>query len=161
VLPEIDKHQPNTKKISQRIKTHVKKNLWVWISLTAFFLAVWRITGTGCTFHGVIGIPCPGCGLTRAISFALRGDWQNAFTLHPLFWLAPLVLAAAVLFLIFKPEKLSSDRMNLIWITLAILFLSVYIVRMILFFPNQDPMVFNQNALIPRVWRLITDLFAR
>ena len=28
-----------------------------------------------CPFKTVIGLPCPGCGMTRACQAALRGDW--------------------------------------------------------------------------------------
>ena len=44
-----------------------------------------------CPMAGVLGIPCPGCGLTRATLALLRGDFRSALSLHPLvFVLAPL-----------------------------------------------------------------------
>jgi hypothetical protein len=44
-----------------------------------------------CPMAGVLGIPCPGCGLTRATLAALHGDLRGAFHLHPLvFVLTPL-----------------------------------------------------------------------
>lgn len=42
-----------------------------------------------------LGIPCPGCGLTRAAAALLRGDLRAAFGFHPLaFVLAPLFAGA-------------------------------------------------------------------
>ena len=42
-----------------------------------------------------LGIPCPGCGLTRATLALLRGDFARAFGFHPLvFVLAPLFACA-------------------------------------------------------------------
>jgi hypothetical protein len=42
-----------------------------------------------------LGIPCPGCGLTRATLALMRGDVGAAVRLHPLvFVLAPLFAAA-------------------------------------------------------------------
>ncbi len=36
-----------------------------------------------CTFANVTGLPCPGCGLTRAGGALLRGEWQTALQFHP------------------------------------------------------------------------------
>ncbi|MBR2460441.1 MAG: DUF2752 domain-containing protein [Clostridia bacterium] len=44
-----------------------------------------------CLLLGTTGIPCPGCGLTRATLSALRGDIATAFAYHPLFF-APYVM---------------------------------------------------------------------
>jgi hypothetical protein len=36
-----------------------------------------------CVFRRALGIPCPGCGLTRAVAALLRGDLRAAFAYHP------------------------------------------------------------------------------
>ena len=40
-----------------------------------------------CPMAGTFGIPCPGCGLTRATLALLRGDVHAALHFHPLVWL--------------------------------------------------------------------------
>ena len=48
-----------------------------------------------CPMATVLGIPCPGCGLTRATLALLHGDVRGALALHPLvFVLAPLFALA-------------------------------------------------------------------
>ncbi len=48
-----------------------------------------------CPMAGLLGIPCPGCGLTRAGLALLRGDVSTALHLHPLSpVLIPLVVWA-------------------------------------------------------------------
>ena len=51
-----------------------------------FGLAVWSEFPL-CPIAGSLGIPCPGCGLTRASLALLRGDWHEALHFHPLVWL--------------------------------------------------------------------------
>ncbi len=43
-----------------------------------------------CPLRALAGIPCPGCGLTRALVAALRGDLAASLRFHPL---GPVVLA--------------------------------------------------------------------
>ncbi len=43
-----------------------------------------------CTVRRVLGIPCPGCGLTRSFVFMGHGEWLSALRMNwlgPVFWL--------------------------------------------------------------------------
>jgi hypothetical protein len=41
-----------------------------------------------CLFRRLLGLPCPGCGMTRALAALSRGDWRAALAFHPF---SPLV----------------------------------------------------------------------
>lgn len=78
-----------------------------WISAVGFAhigLELSGIGGLGCILHDLVGIRCPGCGLTTAFSHAWHGDWQTSVSDHvflPLFLGAfGLVVLVSVL-----PEK--------------------------------------------------------
>lgn len=43
-----------------------------------------------CVSIRLLGIPCPGCGMTRAMAAALRLDFAAAFGYHPMFWAVPI-----------------------------------------------------------------------
>ena len=48
-----------------------------------------------CPLASVLGVPCPGCGLTRATLALAHGDLKHALELHPLVLvLAPLFIGA-------------------------------------------------------------------
>lgn len=36
-----------------------------------------------CGFKHLTGLPCPTCGLTRALCCAVRGDWARSLAYHP------------------------------------------------------------------------------
>ena len=52
------------------------------------------LRGWQCPIHTTLGIPCPGCGLTTAITLLIKGDWQRAIHTHAF---APVFLFAFVL----------------------------------------------------------------
>jgi hypothetical protein len=50
-----------------------------------------------CPIHRATGLPCPGCGMTRAMAMVSHGKFAQAFSLHPfvvLVW--PLMALVAI-----------------------------------------------------------------
>jgi len=50
-----------------------------------------------CPFRAVTGVPCPGCGLTRATLELLRGDLSGSLRTHAF---APIFLGALIIMLV-------------------------------------------------------------
>ena len=61
-------------------------------ALTAAGLPAWE-----CPFRTALGLPCPGCGLTRATLHLLRGDWRHALAMHAFSPLVVLALCGLIL----------------------------------------------------------------
>ena len=74
----------------------------------ALLLFVWWRKDWGCLLQRNTGIPCPGCGLTRAWLAAVKLDFAAALSWHPMFWSVP----ALVWFLFYDLEPLGSRRWN-------------------------------------------------
>ncbi len=72
-----------------KIKHKLQKILLLIAYLLALYLYI-RL-GRGCFYRRYLQIPCPGCGMTRAMIAALRMDFAEAFRQHPMFWSVPLV----------------------------------------------------------------------
>ena len=63
---------------------------------------------TTCIVKLIFGIPCPGCGLTRAWISVFRLDFYAAFRYHPLFWTVPIV----IFYIIYDLEPFRSKVLN-------------------------------------------------
>ncbi|MCL2610240.1 MAG: DUF2752 domain-containing protein [Defluviitaleaceae bacterium] len=101
-----------------------------------------------CIFHIITGIPCPACGMGRAYGSLFHLDLVDAFIYHPLFFLVPFI---PLLMWDKIPKKISS-ALNITFLTL---FISLWIIRMFIFFPHTAPMEYNSNSL----FELIIGLF--
>ena len=56
------------------------------IILFAFYLKL------PCIWKYLFGVPCPGCGMTRAVFSAINGDFGASFSFHPMVFSLPLLL---------------------------------------------------------------------
>lgn len=86
--------------------------------LTGIYLgtvALYRYWGIPCLFLSRLKIPCPGCGMSRAMMAALHLDFAGAFRYHPMFWSMPILYAYYLLDKgLFRKQKL--DRAILLFI---------------------------------------------
>ena len=94
--------------------------------LVAVISLLFYITRIGCPIKAAAGIPCPGCGMTRALISALHLDFAAARHYHPLFWAVP-VIALLLIFDIYLHPRL----LKLLWGLLIAAFLLTYLLRMI------------------------------
>lgn len=86
---------------------NLRKTLPVALAL-AVLLLCWVLLRWPCIFRTVTGIPCLGCGLSRAWLAALRLDLPAAFSYHPLFWAVP----PAGLYVLWGGELFSKAWLN-------------------------------------------------
>ena len=55
------------------------------------YAVILYISPISCIFNEIFGIPCPGCGMTRALLSVLRFDFNKAFSYHFMFWSLPIL----------------------------------------------------------------------
>lgn len=67
------------------------------IAIVALVGLLLLVTDIGCPFRFLLGVSCPGCGMTRAWLAFLTGDVERALALNPLFWAPVLAIALSVL----------------------------------------------------------------
>lgn len=111
------------------------------------------VTDIGCLFRRVTGVPCPGCGTTRAWLSLFAGRVGDAFWFHPLFWLTPPLLALGL----WNPPWLSSRRGTALLWGVCGGYLLLYGVRMVRLFPDTPPMEFDPQAVLPFLFSLLSE----
>ncbi|MCR9143064.1 MAG: DUF2752 domain-containing protein [bacterium] len=89
---------------------------WQWLALiggsVAFFLPVDGIEYSICFFYNLTGLPCPGCGMSRATHYALHLEPLHAFYHHPGGLLAALTIVFFLLTAIWRPAGALFERVK-------------------------------------------------
>ena len=69
------------------------------------------LPGWVCPFFRLTGIPCPGCGLTRAVILLLKGDLQASLHFHAF---APILLltALALILVLLLPRSITQPAIS-------------------------------------------------
>jgi hypothetical protein len=112
------------------------------IGLVQTVLVALRLPGWPCAFRQATGIPCPGCGLSRALASLLHGDVSRALAFHafaPVAVACGLLLAASVVLRDAPRQRLAArvaafESSTGIAVWLAAAFLVYWVVRL-LYYP--------------------------
>lgn len=122
--------------------------------LTAvYFSAASLLTGEICPLRILTGLPCPGCGLTRAGLLVLTGHWGNAaqMNLTIFLWIPSLICLFLEHYLFPSVKKYAIAFL----IVTCILTLIYYTVRMALYFPD-PPLAYSDENLLAIMIRSIS-----
>lgn len=91
-----------------------------------------------CPFYSITGIPCPGCGMTRAFLAAVRMDWRQALRWNPMVYpFALCCLYAVVCFLAGWEKRARSLKL---WGIAGAGLLAVWLIRL--------PSIFMGHSLL-------------
>ena len=117
-----------------------------------------------CPLRAVTAIPCPSCGLTRALAHLERGHWADAVSFHPF---SPLIFLLALALVIMLLFELASGRTVIgnplrdrrdVWLVFA--GLAVFqAARTALFFLDGGWGVFWRENLVARLIALARTVF--
>ena len=126
--------------------------------IALFWILLWFLTGTSCWIRSFLGIPCPGCGSTRAVFALFRGDITKALKFHPLIFISLALIAAYIFISILKIDIFNKSKrkmLNIFLFCVFVLYFGVYITRMILFYPRIEPMTYLETSVSGRLIHLV------
>lgn len=111
------------------------KKEWIGIGFVLFLLIF--ILDYHCPFYSILGLPCPGCGMTRSLIHFLKGDFQASFRYHP------MLIPTGICFLFFLLKEKYRNSILVFW---CILMIACYMYR--LFFLGLD---YNWDSVLGQV----------
>jgi len=126
-------------------RRYIKPALIIVVIAVYYYLAN-RIFGYVCPSEILLGLPCPGCGLTRAALLLAKGDISGSLNMNPMLLFIP------VYFILVICKKKNAADIYLIGI--IILSLIVYCWRMVHSF-GSEPLVYNPNNIVRLILRII------
>ena len=120
--------------------------------MVVFLITVNFIAGKICAARMIFGIPCPGCGLTRAFGLVFQGRIREAVSMH-FFWIPISVMLVIFLFDRYFISNVGvSSKIMLILKACVIITISLsivyYVYRMVIFFPDKSPMIYDPDNII-------------
>lgn len=130
----------------------IKKSYPILLIFLVYVVITYAFHLQNCLVKLLIGYPCPGCGMTRAFFSLLRLDFVGAFRYNPVIFILPFI----AWIIIFHERPLLSKiyKSNLFWITLIVIVLLTYILRLIYIYP-EVPMDYYSNNLFSMLMALL------
>lgn len=120
------------------------------LALLVYDLLVQLAFHAFCPMVIVTGLPCPGCGMTRAIFYFATGQISKGWKMNPLgiLWLALILYFIAIRYCLGKKPK----GVLQIGGALAACMLLYYGYRMYRYFPGKAPICYSEENLMERVF---------
>ena len=138
--------QEKGRSILKRIREDIWKYRWVLPVLLLYDLLMTRCFGAFCPMVILTGLPCPGCGMTRALLCLLSGRFVQAFRYHPCIylWTAAAVYGCRERY--FGGRRVRGG----LWLAggIATVMVVFYLYRMMTAFPGDPPMVMKRGSLL-------------
>ena len=102
------------------------KDLGLFLFVVLIYYLILKILNITCPIKRLLGMSCPGCGMTRALFHAIQFKFDKAFYYHPLWFLLPICVVILIISHYKKKRKIFYSCM----ISFSFLLVVVYIYRM-------------------------------
>ena len=104
-----------------------------------------HLFNASCPLILLLGIPCPGCGMTRAIAMVLSFQFEKAIYLNPVSF---LWVAFIVYFIVSRYFLTYNKRLIYIFLSIVlVLTFARYIYGMLMYYPHRVPYVYTRRNL--------------
>lgn len=146
------KKRNNLKQIIVLVKKDLYTIRWALVAILVSGGIMQAVFGSICPMRAITGLPCPGCGMTRAAISLLRGRWDLVVQYNVLvvFWIG------FILYLLWMRYVRTDVRVR--WeaptILLGLGTIAYYAYRMCLFFPGIEPITYHSKNVVEWLLKL-------
>lgn len=129
------------------VRAYWKGIVWAIVLIIVHIVILSKYLMSICPVVWITGYPCPACGLTRAGICILRGEFIEAWELHPFIYVIIFFTVAVVICrYLFHRKAVKWMKIALVVGTIAMVL--YYIYRFYRYFPDQQPSVYCPNNLL-------------
>ena len=131
-------------------KKHIFAILLTILLIILIYVGVYR-----CPLKYMFGLSCPFCGITRAITYALKFDFSKAFYYHA-FW--PIVLIGIIVHILYEFKVIKMNKVfNISLYVFVILNFVYYIYRLT---SGSNIVYFNfKGSLLYKIFNILLNIF--
>lgn len=146
---KIKRMKKKVSEIGNRIGKDVRQYGLGFLAVAVLYFVVHSLFDAFCPSVLISGFPCPGCGMTRAVIYLLRGQIGRSCAINP----AGVLWAAWAL--LFAFERYGLGRRSKVTVraayVIAVFMIIVYIIRMKWYFPDRPPYVYTKENLFEKI----------
>ncbi len=147
------------KAIWQRVFADVKKYWMIAVGILGAYIVMRAWRGAFCPMVVIFGLPCPGCGVTRAAKYVLTGHFAEAFYINPAIFLWIVFLLYVMLFRYIFGKK---PKHYLVFAAIiGVLMIVRFAVGMYLYYPTRPPFAYTggnvMEDIIPNYMHMVRD----
>lgn len=138
------------RQIFSRIKKDFGRFRFVGVILILYYVAARVFLHGLCPVVYFTGVPCPGCGLTRAVLFFVTGQFARSFAINPagILWIALALYFAVNRYILGRHNRRETALLLAIVASVTI---GVYLYRMALYFPGPPPVSYTGNNVLSKL----------
>lgn len=133
----------------KRIWNDIKDFKWAILLFSGYYGITRIVLKAFCPLVIMTGLPCPACGMTRAIQFLLTGQFSRSYRANPLGlpWILFGIYFVVMRYILGKQVKYFNEILG----GLIVVMLVVYIIRMKSIFPYRPPMSYTRGNIMERI----------
>ena len=148
------------------IKAAVKrleKDLWDYrvgiLVFAVYYAVVHLVFHVFCPMVMFTGLPCAGCGMTRAVFFLLTGQLERSWRMHPMAAFVLLFLGYCMVMRYGLGRRIKGFKICVAVLCLCLF--AVYVYRMSVLFPNRSPYVYTPGNFLEKRFPVYREILHR